>query len=626
VWELKEDPAKGIQDAVVLEKRVRLLNYRTEFLYRVRVLNEAGRASCQLTLPSYAYEVEGRTVYRDGRTVAFNGTKDFTVVKTRATSGFEDKVTQVIPPGVTADCVVELRYAWEGDTPEGPLPRRLAMAAPAFDAPYHTLLSALELPSNYVWSCQLFPAPDRTPVTTKKGIWTYYTFTDLAAREDAPYSLETVENHPEFVVFSQPERLRPLVSRPDDYWAATVDLVYRETYGRQVRLGSSFRALTAALLQAVPAGTGPREAAGLLLQGLQQRVRNTQAPTWEEVANRPRNLAKKDFKATDLEAMADNLETNPEGMCIAFFHVLKAAGLKPHLGLVPDRGRRVFNYQYSNLYQLVRETELIGVEVPGVGVHWFDPTLRHAQPGQVHPAKQGMPGLDVDPVKWTVAQMRVPMQRAAANRRAFEYWIGLGEEEDAFRMTATFEGYPEYLERHQFMAFEGKEQARLLKEQLEDHLKGATLTRTEVLDAQNPLKGVRWEVQGSLESRGGRRRQVRPFPAMPDALWIPEHFRPTRTSRIILPYARTQTAVSHITVPKGFQAGPWPPVRRSTSFGQVSLTTTAQPRGEDTEITVSLTVEVTRVFANAASYAEFKAFLAMVQEVSQTVLHLEKAQ
>ena len=324
--------------------------------------------------------------------------------------------------------------------------------------------------------------------------------------------------------------------------------------------------------------------------------------------------------------MADTLETSGEGMGVAFFQLLKDAGLKPHLGLVPDRSRRVFNFDYPNLYQVVRESELVGVEVPGAGVTWFDPTLRHAQPGLVHPGKQGMPGLDVDPAKWTVTQMRVPVQRASANRRTFEYWIGLGDEEDTFRMTAGFKGYPEYLERRQYMAYEGKEQARLLKERLEERLKGATLTRTEVLDAQNPLKPVRWEVQGSLESRGGRRRQVLPFPALPETLWIPEHFRATRTSRIVLPYTRTQTAVSHITVPKGYRVGPMAPVTRSTSFGTVSWTATAQPRGEDTEVTVALTVEVTRIFALASSYVEFKNFLGMVDEVSRTVLLLEKTQ
>jgi len=43
VWAIKEDPAKGIRDAVVLENRVRFTHVRTEFVLRARILSGGNR-------------------------------------------------------------------------------------------------------------------------------------------------------------------------------------------------------------------------------------------------------------------------------------------------------------------------------------------------------------------------------------------------------------------------------------------------------------------------------------------------------------------------------------------------------------------------------------------------------
>jgi hypothetical protein len=56
----------------------------------------------------------------------------------------------------------------------------------------------------------------------------------------------------------------------------------------------------------------------------------------------------------------------------------------------------------------------------------------------------------------------------------------------------------------------------------------------------------------------------------------------------------------------------------------VEWTAVSQPRGEQTEVTVSLAVEVSGFCFSAAGYQDLKEFLGWVEEASSRVLLLEK--
>lgn len=89
VWAMKEDPAKGINGAVVLEDHIILRNTLTEYVYRVRILSEKGRRAAHLpAFSKYAYNIEGHTIYPDGHEVSFNKDKDFAPSEITSKSGF----------------------------------------------------------------------------------------------------------------------------------------------------------------------------------------------------------------------------------------------------------------------------------------------------------------------------------------------------------------------------------------------------------------------------------------------------------------------------------------------------------------------------------------------------------
>ena len=105
IWAIKEDSAKGIKDAVVIENRTIFNNTYMERILRVRILSEAGRKAVQLPDFSEAcHDFNGRTVYPDGRMVSFDKRQDFRKESTEF-GYFSEKRTVVVPPGVTGNWI-----------------------------------------------------------------------------------------------------------------------------------------------------------------------------------------------------------------------------------------------------------------------------------------------------------------------------------------------------------------------------------------------------------------------------------------------------------------------------------------------------------------------------------------
>jgi hypothetical protein len=307
-------------------------------------------------------------------------------------------------------------------------------------------------------------------------------------------------------------------------------------------------------------------------------------------------------------------------MFLLYVHLLRQAGVKPTVGLVADRDRIFFRQSLLTPFQL--DHQLVGIPAPGRSTIWVDPSLRFASPGLVLPDYQGTRGLEIDLDTWTVKPAMIGVQPAAFNVRQFAYEITAGEEEDSFKVVAGFGGYPEYAQRRRFMALEPKEQARTLKEDLEGDLRGATLTRTAVLHAQDPKANVAWEAEGRIEVEAGRRRALDPFPAMPWAVPVPSALPERRTHLIVMPYPRTHVAHSRVRMPAGYRLAPNEPINHANSLGTVAFSAKeVEPGLAD----VVLRVELKAVVLQPEAYKELKDYLAWVEDASRRQLTLERS-
>jgi hypothetical protein len=614
VWSLRPHPEDAAKGAVVLEERLAFRGTHLEFVYRVRILDDTGKDAVEM--PSFldeAYGVEGRTVLRDGREVRFSDKKDLQKVQVKA-QGESTARSRLVPPGVTGDCVVEMRWKESSTDAPGPLPESYGRFHQfRLGNRYRTLESTVEMPLQFPWA-YLFTGPaDLKPEVKNRLI---YTYRDIPPIEDVPFMLEPARDLPRFVVFWQPDMLAAFAQEGEtSYWDGVARVLYKEWYKAKTR---GIEAFTREMLQGLP--EDPQVKAVELKLRLDGRIVNTSALTFDERSRIPEKEDKKEIDSADLGATVRRGRTDGFGMFLLYLHLLREAGAKPSIALVADRDRIFFRRSLLTPFQLDRQ--LVVVSAPGRSPVFVDPALRFAAPGLVLPDYQGTRGLELDVEKWTVKPLAIPAQVAAFNVRQFKYEIAAGEEEDAFKVVAQFAGYPEFAERRRFMALEPKEQARTLKEDLEEDLRGATLTRAEVLGAQDPKQNVSWQAEGRREVEGGRRRILAAFPAMPTPLRIPSALAERRTLPIVMPYSRTHLARSRITLPAGYRLAPSEPLNRSNALGTVSYSAAETSPGV---AEAALRVELNAVVLAPDAYKDLKDYLAWVDDASHRTVVLERA-
>ena len=618
VWALKEDPAKGIKGAVILEQRLILRRFQIEQLVRIRVLSESGRAAADLAdFGEAAHSFEGRTIYPDGQEVRFNQRKDFKSRTVASVGNSDIKRTLMVPPGVTPNCVVEVRWLESADREAAsPLPKRLGRAAEwMLGGEWAIQCAAVEILTSFPWAYTLYPGPVHSPTVKEAGGYKVFTFTSLPAYQEAPYSLQVNRPIPRLAVYYQPERLFSYSrTTPQEYWDAVARLLLKSWYVEDVRTGGPFKALAQELTTGLVGG--PQAEAREILRRLDSRIKNRRRLTHQAAA--AVGKAPDYPEDENLGATVKMGSASSSGMGLLLFHLLKTHGIQPKLGLVADRDVRVVTAGGKNPFQFTHH--LIGVDEPGRSTLWLDSSLRFAPPGTMHPDYQGTLMMVVDTQAWTTKFETLPPPPARENRRSYQFRVQMGDGEDAFTMDASYAGYPEYAERYRFIPLEAKEQERLLKEELEGWMKGATFSQVRVLNAQDPTQPLALHVEGRIEREEGRRREVYPFPGMAAPLYQPSAWPEVRQDLIVLPYLRTHRAVSRIQVPKGYQIPAYPRFHQTNTFGTV----TWEVRALETpgELEVVLDVVVSAFAARPGAYQELKAFLGWVADANSRTLVL----
>jgi hypothetical protein len=532
------------------------------------------------------------------------------------TKGEDGTVSRLAPPGVTGNCVVEVRWRESAMDAPGPLPESYGYFHQwELGNRYKTLLTAVDLPMHFEWGF-LFSGPEAQMPKVEKNTYTAH---NIPAAEEVAFGLAPLRERPRLTVFWQPETLTGSAREGRvSYWNAVGKQVYKD-WVTKVTKGPAFAALARELATDLPGDSAQMRALHLMSR-LDAKIVNTDALTWEEKSHQTKDEDKRP-KAADLEAAARTHRTSGYGMFLMYVQLLKNVGITPKVAFVTPRSRRIFNENLLSPFQL--DEQIVGIPGgPNQDTIWVDPSERFASPGLIWPEYQGTRGLEVDLDTWEVKSTMLPVQASAYNVRVFQYVITPDEEDDRFQLTARFSGYPEYVERRRFMALEPKEQSRTLKEDLEEDLVGATISKAEVHEAHSAGLNVRWEVEGRVEREAGRRRTVRPFPGLPAPLPAPDSLPESRSMLIVLPYARTHAASSQIHVPEGYRLAPVEPFNKANVVGTVSWSA-AQASPELAK--VALKVEIQSALHPPEHYAALKEFLAWVREARGRVLTLERA-
>lgn len=599
VWAMKPNAGENLTGAVVLEESLAFKNTYIEFLYRVRILDETGKDAVQFSeFSDDSYDFEGRTVYPDGREVAFNKRKDLTT-QTLAAGWDEARRKVVIPPGVTGNCVVEIRWKESAK----PLPARMTNFGHwTQGGKYRTLLSVVSVPVNFPSSFQFFNSKATPTERIAKGSSIIWTTRDLPGDRGTFYTLSYVGN-PRFAAYSQPPLLMDLAraNKIPEYWNKAGRTVLKDLFLDETKLGSNYRALAKAVGEDLP--PYPQARAVAVLKKLEARIRNLDSLTHAEASEKKREE-----------------RTDSFGMLLLYVTLLKGEGVDPKLALVRNRNHGLFEYLFPCLYQM--ETILVGVDEPGKPTLWLNPQDRYAPPGVIEGDYQGTPSVFVDTRTWEAAKGSIPFQPMVVNRRDFEYRVEPDDEQCRFTLKATFAGLPAQRQRGEYLALAQARQDELLKNNLEAQTTAAKIATAKVLNATDPGQNVAWDATGTLPLEEGRRVQLTPFPCMPPPLWIPASFPANRKELILLPYNRTQTASCILKIPQGYRLTPTEDLRRANKFGHVAWS--AEGREGSGEVKVAFQVDVELASTGPDSYEAFRNFLEWIDEAMKRPVMLEK--
>ncbi len=625
IWAMKEDPEHGVKGAVILERHMTFNGRAIIHVFRARVLSDSGREAAELMeFSPETTSIEGRTVHRDGSVVLFDKLKDFTS-KILPNSEKSGPRQVIIPPGVTSDCVVELRWVeMAGGGEDRELPWSMGYSAQWWlGSPFKVIEEVVEFQPGYHWSAVVIPGRGNKPEITNNGRGRKYVFRNLPGRESPPYALMSLAGRPIVLAWHQP---RPLVG-PDrgevqQYWEIATREFWKPHFKNRLQTGKAFKSLAEELIQDLPAG-GP-EAAELLLRRLDRRIKNIDSPTSEEKSTLDLKAIQSDSydQTHDLEMIVKRGAATGQEMGFLYLALLEKAGIHPWLGLLKNRNVSLFHFDVLDVYQV--QHLLVGVQSKDGRVLWLDPSLRFAAPGLVNPAYQGWETLVVDTATWKPTKAMIPYQPAAFNISQYTFQMSFEKELERFKVGAKFTGYPEFLERRRFMTRALDDQARQLKETFEKGVPDCSITSTQVREAMNPDANIEWEAEGLLDRPTSSTFQFDPFPGMQRALYLPSAWPEKRTEPIVLTILGIQLGTCEFTLPKGFVLGQKTPLIRQNSFGKVAFTVSTTAKGEETLVKVVIRVDVLRGFAPAEAYDEFRTFMGWVDEAYHSKVTLEK--
>lgn len=622
-WAMKEDPAHGVKGAVILEDKVGFTSYGIEHLLRVRILSEEGRSAAEiLELWPSATRIQGRTSYRDGTCVLFDQQKDFFKKQYPRYGDRVHEVRAMVPPGVTADCIVEAK--WLNQASMGDPPRRSKPEGffGKLGGAFTTLKAELDFYPDFQMSYTVLGSP-LTPVERQdSGSIKRYVFRNVPAAEFPPYSLLSLAPLPSFAVWRRPWVLSATrFVGVDGFWNEVGREIFMRWFQDQVKTGKTFKEFAARLLSDLPAT--PQAKAAMIRQRLDDRIRNTAYPTFEEKARQTHKDLSQKPDIHDLDSAVDRGSASEEGMAILFLALLREAGIHPTLALAQDRWFALFNYDLTDPFQAAYP--LFGIPEPGRPVLWLDPSLRFAPPGMVQPGFQGTAALFLDTTTWKASRGQIPIQAGVQNVLAYAYDLKPGKEADQFTLEAGFHGWDAWLERRDLMPLEPREQARTVKEAFEKAIPQGAVSASEVKNAQNSTGPLTWSIEGTLEHPAAVSRSIDPFPGMASPLYLPQAWPERRNEPIVFDHLVSWTAKSRIHVPKGHQIARTDPVLFSNSFGRVVWRVSMTATAEESLAEVELRVDVVRPQAQPDAYGELKAFIDTVKKALHMQVFLEQS-
>ncbi|HLO65523.1 MAG TPA: hypothetical protein VK188_00790, partial [Holophaga sp.] len=550
VWALRDDAALVAQGAVIVDRKLDFQPFHFDQTIRIRILSQAGQAAAEFPdMPADLLFLEGQVTYPDGRVQSIGKRQDFLVRTVVSTRDGSQKEGVLVPPGLTADCVVDL--FWREATARGKANQnRMAL---------HDLGNLPERCGNF-WYASLGGAYPTQSVTVQRGrevFWTLamlpagfsmqqgstsngdtFTFRNLPAAPLVPYSIEVNRPTPK-VLFHRPiEGIQHLEKAPAAaYWAKVADMFYRNWFTNLVSKGSGYRALSQEVRKDLQGG--PREKARVITERVLARVRNLDDLLFDEKPPAgARQRVDNGMGTSDLDFAAREGFTDNPGITRLLFHILSEEGLQPKVALVSDRRFWTVSPETRTPYQFTHM--LLLVDEPGQGGIWLDPMNRLVPPGELPYPYEGTRAVVMNSVNWQAEFRSVAVSMPKANTRTYAFEIDATGEAGAVSMTQTSVGAAALAARESLGSKSPTAREAWYKTRMERQ--GLTVSKVEVSNVLETGKPLGVTATGTIALDPGRTLRLNPFPGLDAGLYLPDTLPEQRQDPILMPYLGVQEA------------------------------------------------------------------------------------
>jgi hypothetical protein len=630
VWEIKADPAKKINDAVILNDFTKFTLTRTERYLRVLILNENGKEAAEIVDPTGTLKlIAGKVTNAQGQVTSFDKNEDLVEVLSHKRGSRSEYKRILVPPALVAPCVVEIVWyeAAEEGIPTDEFTMRYDVRRPYYAQKVQYVIdpTALRDSGNYYTTRFTWYGGNNTiPFEqSEKKKATILTWTDVPPAAYQPYGAAAFDKIQAYVLSYR--TLPNQVNDPARFWRDFSQMIYKPQLDIKFRGGGDHSEWLKSLKSRLP--EDHIEALALVASEFRNRYHPHDLLPPEKRAR---------YKDHDLKTSDKVLyrEIAKHGFARAFliprlfYTVLRDLDLEPKIVLANSFYGHPFNPNEMNIMTLNQFYPSFGYQKEDGTWFLVNPGYAEYDPGETPPRYQGTNALVIDTANgWAVATAAIPRKPASAHRTQRTYEATMSEDLTVKQtMKAEVSGEFSARLRRTYFSLVDEEKSEYLKSDFERYLPaGSDISASSFQNMDTLGESLGYTITWETKFLGDDPNNwifYRPFtgsytPLRNDDIWTKD-----RTQPVVLNHAFDNYDKATLTVPAGFTLRGNPSWQKQNGVGTVILQ--AQQQGQTIVVERRIVLAVDVIGQEHAN--QVREFLAWVDEAEDQRLAIVRSQ
>lgn len=630
IWTIGTNAQKKMYDAAIYLDEHKI-HPKVIHRYRVvRIFSEDGRGAADFS-DTYgsAKNLHGRVVTRDGKIIPFNDKEDLIEILAAKQRRKKVKARLLLPPGITRDCVVEMRWDIKAELglPEGYYSVRRD-AAEDYYVHKKTFfvdgkLTEAKETFTFKQKFQLAMTKGREPIVfaqseAEGGM--LYTWSNIPPRKYFPYGNAYLDGaDPYFRTRKVPYWTN--TSDPNAFWHNAAQAYIIPALQERVGKNRDFKNFVKQLKANMP--KDPIAASQHIAKNLQNRLRDLEMLRPDQVSGYkdPENWDNTFGQILD-KSFKDGYASRSAQAYLFYFVAMECE--IPFKLLYPGSMDGPFfdpklcytgHLDFQSPYFLVQTDNAMQI---------FAPQFRDYAFGVIPSKHKGAYAMTLDPYNdFAVGFMRVPQDQAALHMVRAQYQMNLDTNDQlTMLLTNLWGGEEEAGKRRFYFTRTLVEQKEYLEKSYGSVLRDWQVEEAQLVDPYNLEQQLTMQLSArrQLEDFGTGILRLDPFPASFSPLSNPDLWPDQRSQPIILPNAFQALDEAMVQLPPGYTLRGDNNWQQKNNFGQVAF----QAFQKEDKVFVRRTVVLARNIEQATNEVQLKLFLGWVENAYNQNIALVK--